>query len=70
LAALSTLSTDTGFALQATAWEAPLGGHHVAGKLIFPAMKDGKPVLEGASWLKLTVINLDAPSRVFEWDLR
>ena len=34
-----------------------------------PIMKDGKSILEGASKLTLTIINVDATSRVFEWEL-
>jgi hypothetical protein len=70
LATLSTLITDTGVSVQATLWDAPRGGHHVEGRLIFPATKDGKSVLEGATKLTLTVRNVDAPSRVFEWELK
>jgi len=70
LAALATLTTDTGISLQATLWDAPRGGHHVQGKLVFPAMKDGKSILEGASTLTLTIVNVDAASRVFEWELK
>ncbi len=70
LAQLATLTTDTGVSVQATQWEATPGGHHVSGKLIFPATKDGKGVLEGASKLTLTIVNVDAPSRVFEWQLK
>lgn len=66
LAPLATLSTDTGVAIQATKWDAIPGGHHVNGKLIFPVMKDGKSILEGASKLTLTIVNVDAASRVFE----
>jgi hypothetical protein len=56
--------------VESTLWDAPLGGHHVEGKLIFPATKDGKPILEGATKLTLTIINVDAPTRIFEWDLK
>jgi hypothetical protein len=70
LASLATLSTDAGVTVQPTLWDAPLGGHHVEGKLIFPAVKDGKSILEGASKLTLTVINVDVASRVFEWELK
>jgi hypothetical protein len=69
LAALATLTTDTGLTVQATLWDATPGGHHVSGRLVFPAMNDGKSILEGASKLTLTIINLDAPARVFEWQL-
>ena len=70
LATLATLTTDTGVSTQATKWDAPRGGHHVSGKLIFPATKDGKSILEGASKLTLTIVNVDASSRVFEWELK
>ena len=70
LAILSTLATDTGLSVAPTLWDAPLGGHHVAGRLIFPATKDGKSILEGASKLTLTITNVDAPSRIFEWELK
>lgn len=70
LAPLSTLTTDTGVTVQATKWDAPGGGHHVSGKLIFPATQNGKSILEGASKLTLTIIKVDAASRVFEWELK
>lgn len=69
LATLSTLTTDTGANIQATYWDAPRGGHHVEGKLILPITIDGKSILEGTTKLTLTILNLDAPSRVFEWEL-
>lgn len=67
LAATATLGTDTGLTVQATLWDAPRGGHHVEGKLIFPASVDGKSILDGAAKITLTILNVDAPSRVFEW---
>jgi hypothetical protein len=70
LAALSTLSTDTGVTVQASKWDAVPGGHHVSGTLIFPSAQDGKFILEGASKLTLTIANVDVPSRVFEWELK
>ena len=69
LATLATLTTDTGVTIQAEKWDAVPGGHHVSGKLIFPSTKDGKSILDGASKLTLTIVNVDAPSRVFEWQL-
>jgi hypothetical protein len=69
LATLATLTTDTGVTVQAEKWDAIPGGHHVSGKLIFPSSKDGKSILEGAKKLTLTIVNIDAPSRVFEWQL-
>lgn len=70
LAKLSTLTTDTGVSVESSLWDAPLGGHHVEGKLIFPTTKDGKPILEGATKLTLTILNVDVPSRIFEWELK
>ena len=70
LATLATLTTDTGVTIQATLLDAPRGGHHVVGKLIFPAATDGKSILEGATKLTLTIVNVDAPVRVFEWELK
>lgn len=70
LATLSTLTTDTGVSVQPTLWDAPPGGgHHVAGKLIFPATKDGVSILEGVGRITLTIRDVDAPSRLFEWEL-
>jgi hypothetical protein len=70
LAVLSTLSTDTGVSLPASKWDAVPGGHHVSGTLIFPSSQTGNSILEGASKLILTIANVDAPSRVFEWELK
>lgn len=70
LAVLATLATDTGTTVTANLWDAPRGGHHVEGKLIFPATSDGKSILEGARKLTLTILNVDASSRVFEWELK
>jgi hypothetical protein len=70
LATLSKLSTDTGMTVQAAKWDAIPGGHHVSGKLIFPASANGTSILEGANKLTLTIVNVDAASRVFEWELK
>jgi hypothetical protein len=69
LATLATLTTDTGITVQSTTWDAPRGGHHVEGKLFFPATQDGKTILDAASKLTLTITDIDAPSRVFEWSV-
>lgn len=70
LAQLATLSTDAGLTVQASKWDAIPGGHHVSGTLIFPSMQDTKSILEGASKLTLTISNVDATSRIFEWQLK
>ncbi|MFH1185998.1 MAG: hypothetical protein V1755_13320 [Chloroflexota bacterium] len=70
LAALASLTTDTGSRALAVSWDGSPGGHHVAGKLIFFIVRDGKSLLEGATTLTLTIIDVYAPSRTFEWDLQ
>lgn len=67
LASLATLETDTGHTVQALSWDGSLGGHHVQGTLSFPSVIDGVSLLEGASKMTLTLVNVDAPERVFVW---
>lgn len=69
LAALSTLTTDTGVTVEASGWTGAPGGHHISGTLSFPATADGAPVLEGASEVRLTIRGVDAPERIFVWKL-
>ncbi|OGO11197.1 MAG: hypothetical protein A2032_05095 [Chloroflexi bacterium RBG_19FT_COMBO_49_13] len=69
LATLATLKADNGNSAQGVSWDGPLGGHHVSGKLTFPASNDGKPILDGATRLTLTIKNVDAPERIFTWEL-
>lgn len=69
LAALATLTTDTGLSVQAAKWDALLGGHHVSGTLSFPSTLEGKAILDGASTLTLIIKDVDASERVFAWDL-
>jgi hypothetical protein len=69
LASLSTFTTDNGRTVQATVWDAPRGGHHVSGTLSFPAIVDGKSILDGATTLTLTIKDVDAQERVFTWDM-
>lgn len=70
LAATATLATDTGMIVNSTLWDAPRGGHHVEGKLFFPVTVDGKSILDDATKLTLTITDVDAPARVFEWELK
>ncbi|MEW5985260.1 MAG: hypothetical protein AB1791_01345 [Chloroflexota bacterium] len=69
LTQLATLQSDTGIEVQANAW--PVGsGHHYEGTLSFPTLTAaGQNLLEGATRLTLVIKNLDAPERVFEWEL-
>lgn len=69
LATISMLTTDNGLIIQAYHWDAPPGGHHVNGKLSFPAQVDGKYYLEEVNKLVLTIKDLDAAERVFTWEL-
>ena len=69
LTQLAVLTTDTGKTVRAIKWDAPGGGHHVAGKLSFPATVDGKKLLDGASSLTITIKNVDVPARIFTWQL-
>ncbi len=69
LATLATLTTSTGITVQATLWDGPKGGHHVEGKLSFPASQNGKSILDGTELLTLTIKGVDAPERTFTWEL-
>lgn len=69
LAALATLETDTGLMVAPLSWEGMSGGHHVSGKLLFPAQVNGKPLLAGATTLTLVISNVDAPERTFIWKI-
>jgi hypothetical protein len=69
LAELSTLQTDLGVSVAALDWTGG-SGHHVVGVLRFPAASStGPPVLDGAALLILTIREVDAPSRVFQWEV-
>ena len=69
LAKHAILITDTGKVVQATAWDGPMGGHHVSGKLTFPVNVDGESILNGATKLTLEIRDVDAELRTFEWTL-
>lgn len=64
------LTTDTGLTVSPVRWDAPSGGHHIAGTLSFPPVVGDKVVLEGAARLTLTIRNVDVAERVFTWDLQ
>lgn len=69
LALLATLTTDSGREVSAALWDAQPGGHHVTGILSFPAMVEGTTLLADASRLTLTIRDVDAPERIFSWQL-
>jgi hypothetical protein len=70
LTGLATLTTDTGLTVAASAWDGGRGGHHLSGTLSFPALVDGKPLLEDASTLTVTIRDVAAPERKFQWTLK
>ena len=70
VAATATLETDAGVSVDSTLWDAPRGGHHVEGRLIFPMTVNGKSILDSATKLTLTITDVDAPARIFEWELK
>jgi hypothetical protein len=51
-------------------WIGTPAGHHVSGKPTFAATKDGRPILDDKAKLTLTILNVDVPSRLFEWMLK
>jgi hypothetical protein len=69
LAGLSTLTTDRGTQLKAASWTGG-SGHHVSGQLVFPKVTpDGTSLFDGAQQIILTIRNVDAPERVFVWQV-
>jgi hypothetical protein len=68
LAELATLTDGSGREVQATLWEAPLGGHHVSGTLSFPATTTGgDELLAGSSQITLIVRDVGVAERRFVW---
>jgi hypothetical protein len=70
LAQLATLTTDAGITVNATKWDAPRGGHHVTGKLLFPSTIDGKSILDGANSVTLQIRDVDSSLREFVWRMQ
>jgi hypothetical protein len=69
LATLSHLETDLGDRVSPISWSGG-SGHHVQGQLVFPSTdQSGGSLLEGASEITLRILNVDAPERIFHWDL-
>jgi hypothetical protein len=67
LAQLASLETDAGISVDALEWNAPRGGHHVNGKLLFPSTVDGNAVLDGATDITIQIRDVDASLRTFVW---
>ena len=68
LAANSSLTTDTGLSLIGSLWDAPSGGHHVSGVLLFTLSATDLELLTEATQLTLTIQNVDAVERIFTWE--
>jgi hypothetical protein len=68
---LAVLRTDTGIEVRPTEWQAPKGGHHRQGPLVFPNTLDGRPVL-GPDTRTIELIIRDVAGvgeRSFTWPL-
>jgi hypothetical protein len=69
---LAVLRTDKGLDVQPISWDAPKGGHHRQGTLMFPAKTaDGSPLI-GSSTRSLELVIRDVagvPERTFLWNL-
>jgi hypothetical protein len=70
LAELAILSADNGQKVTGGQWSGTGGGHHVTGRLQFPARVNGKSLLQGAKKLTLSLRDVGAPERVFTWELK
>jgi hypothetical protein len=70
LSQLAILTTDAGITVNATRWDAPRGGHHVTGKLLFPSIVDGKFILDGANSITLQIRDVDSSLREFVWRMQ
>jgi hypothetical protein len=69
LSVLAVLRVD-GVEVTATSWDAPKGGHHREGMLMFPDTRaDGTPLIgAGTSTIDLVVRDVaGVPERVFQW---
>lgn len=69
LALLSTLTNNAEIEISPVKWDAPLGGHHVTGILSFPVITEGGNILYGAQTMELIIRDVDAPKRIYTWQL-
>lgn len=70
LAKLAVLRTDKGQEVRPSGWDAPAGGHHRRGRLIFPdKAPDGSAVMgPDTAWIELVIRDVaGVPERVFRW---
>ena len=66
---LAALRINGGREVQPVGWDAPKGGHHREGTLTFPAMADGRPLIEsGVRTIELIIRDVaGVPERSFRW---
>ncbi|GBD07842.1 hypothetical protein HRbin22_00068 [Candidatus Thermoflexus japonica] len=72
LAALAVLRTDQGQEVKALAWDGGRGGHHLRGRLSFPARDSaGLPLIhEGVRLLELILQDIGgSPEHRFQWEV-
>jgi len=71
LSKLATLRNDKGQQVAPTSWEAPAGGHHRSGTLVFPATDSGKALVDpGTKYVELVIRDLaGVKERVLRWSL-
>jgi hypothetical protein len=69
LTQLAALRVDGGPELVPVSWDAPAGGHHREGTLIFPDTQGGKPVIDAQTrTIELIVRDVaGVPKRVLTW---
>ncbi|MGA9533671.1 MAG: hypothetical protein WBR18_13220 [Anaerolineales bacterium] len=69
LAQLARLETDNGLCITPSSWSGGTG-HHVNGQLVFdlPPGEGLDTFFQASSW-SLTLLDVDAPERVFNWSL-
>jgi hypothetical protein len=73
LGTMAVMYTDSGRESAPIRWDAPAGGHHRKGKLVFSELAiDGKPlVASDTEYIKLVIYDLsDVPTRSFKWELK
>lgn len=73
LAALAVLRNDEGRVLQALSWDGGRGGHHLRGRLSFPARDAaGVPLIgERTRYVELILRDVGGvPERIFRWEVR
>lgn len=60
---ISRLTDDKGRNYQPLSWTGGSGGHHLSGKLVFPAIS------KNARFIELVIFNIEGSDRIFRWDL-